>query len=350
MTARIAPPRLASFVERVLVAAGLEPEGAARTAELMVAADARGAEAHGVFRLAQYVRRIRAGGIATHPRIRLVEDHPSTGLLDVDNAMGHLVMSRAAELAVEKAGRTGLGWVGARHSNHAGPAALYATMPLAHDMIGVYMAVGNANHMAPWGGTEMLLSTNPIAIAVPAGRHAPVVLDMATTVAAYGRVKAKAQAGEPLPEGWMIDAAGRPLTDPARAHEGSLLPIGGYKGYGLALMFGLLAGTLNGAAFGRAVVDFNADAATVTNTGHFILAVDVARFGDVAAFKARVDQACDEIGGSAPVAGGEGVRIPGERAAANLEKSLADGIALNPRLRAQLDRLAADLGVEPLGP
>jgi LDH2 family malate/lactate/ureidoglycolate dehydrogenase len=134
-------------------------------------------------------------------------------------------------------------------------------MPLAHDMIGLYFAVGNANHLPPWGGLDMLLSTNPIAAAIPAAEEAPIVLDMATTVAAYGKVKAKAQRGEPMPEGWMIDREGKPLTDPKRANEGVLLPIGGYKGYGLALVVGLIAGTLNRAAMGKEVIDFNADAA-----------------------------------------------------------------------------------------
>jgi LDH2 family malate/lactate/ureidoglycolate dehydrogenase len=117
-------------------------------------------------------------------------------------------------------------------------------------MIGLYFAVGNANHLPPWGGLDMLLSTNPIAVAVPAGDEPPVVLDMATTVAAYGKVKAKAQRGEMMPEGWMIDRTGAPLLDPKRAEEGFLMPIGAYKGYGLSLIVGLLAGTLN-AAMGK---------------------------------------------------------------------------------------------------
>ena len=202
-------------------------------------------------------------------------------LVDGDNGMGHLVMKRAAEIAIEKARNCGVAWVGARLSNHAGPASLYARMPLAHDMIGLYFAVGNANHLPPWGGLDMLLSTNPIAVAVPAGEEPPVVLDMATTVAAYGKVKAKAQRGETMPEGWMIDRQGQPLTDPKRADEGFLLPIGGYKGYGLALIVGLLAGTLNGAAMGSDAIDFNEDDASATNTGQAICAIDLEAFGDV---------------------------------------------------------------------
>src|SRR5205807_9822518 len=171
-----------------------------------------------------------------------------SALVDGDNGMAHLVMTRAADLAVENARNAGIAWVGTRWSNHAGPASLYARMALAHDMIGLYFAVGNANHLPPWGGLDMLLSTNPIAAAIPAGEKKLIVLDMATTVAAYGKVKTKALRGETMPEGWMIDREGKPLTDPKRADEGMLLPLGGmeagYKGYGLAMIIGLLAGTL----------------------------------------------------------------------------------------------------------
>ncbi|HEY2664532.1 MAG TPA: Ldh family oxidoreductase, partial [Candidatus Binataceae bacterium] len=238
---------LTEFIARVLTSVGLPPADARIVAQLMVEADARGADGHGIFRLPQYVRRIQSGGINIQPRISMIQDHPATALIDGDNGMGHLVMNRAAEIAIEKAKTSGVAWVGARNSNHAGPASLYARMPLTHDMVGLYIAVGSANHLPPWGGIAMLLSTNPIAIAVPGAQGREITLDMATTNAAYGKVKIKAQRNEAMPEGWMMDRQGNPLTDPKRADEGFLVPIGGPKGYGLALMFGLLAGTLNGA-------------------------------------------------------------------------------------------------------
>ncbi|MGH9102772.1 MAG: Ldh family oxidoreductase, partial [Acidimicrobiales bacterium] len=345
---RVGIGRLEDFVRVVLCSLGLEPGDAATTAALMVAADARGADAHGVFRLAQYARRIRSGGINPRPQVTVVEDHPATAVVDGDNGMGHVVMSRAASIAIGKARSAGIGWVGVRRSNHAGPAGLYAAMAAEQSMVGLYLAIGNANHMAPWGGIEPLLSTNPIAVAVPAGRNPPVVLDMATTTVAYGRVKRVARAGGSIPEGWMIDAQGRSLTDPGRIGEGTLLPAGGYKGYGLSLVIGLIAGTLNGAAFGRSVVDFNADHTTVTNTGHSIVAVDVARFMDVATFGGMVDAACEDIQASPPVPGGPPVRIPGWQAAANLELSRRSGVPLTADLVAELDELAGSLGVARL--
>src|SRR6266481_5458924 len=293
LSSRVTFRDLRGFIARVLQAVGLPESDARRVAELMAEADALGADGHGVFRLPQYVKRIQSGGINTRPDICVIQDHPATALLDGDNAMGHLVMSRAAEIAIEKAKTAGVAWVGARHSNHAGPASLYARMPLAHDMAGLYIAVGSANHLPPWGGIAMLLSTNPIAIAVPGAEGRDIVLDMATTNAAYGKVKIKAQRNESMPEGWMIDRRGNPLTDPKRADEGFLLPIGVPKGYCLALMFGLLAGSLNGAAFGKDVVDFNHDFSTLTNTGHLIVAVNIAAFADVPSFKAKVDEIWD---------------------------------------------------------
>src|SRR5438309_1280810 len=268
----------------------------------MVRADLQGADGHGIFRLPQYVRRIKGGAVNVRPKVKVAREAAGMALVDGDNGMGHVVMSFAAKTAIAKAKTSGVAWVGVHRSNHAGPASLYAAMPLAHDMIGLYLAVGNANHMAPWGGIDLLLSTNPIAVAAP-GNEGSIVLDMATTVAAYGKVKTAVQRGETLPEGWMIDHQGRPLTDPKRADQGLLVPIGGYKGYGLALVFGLLAGTLNGAAMGSETVDFNADDVTPTNTGHAIVAISIAAFGEVDEFKRRVDKLAREIRSSKPMPG-----------------------------------------------
>ncbi len=193
---------LIKFITRALEAAGIPPEDASQVAALMAEADARGGDAHGVFRLPQYVKQIQSGAVNPRPNIRVVSNKAGTALVDGDNAVGHLVMKRATELAIEKARQCGVGWVGTRRSNHAGPAQLYPRMVAAQDMIGLYFCVGNTNLVPPWGGTEVLLSTNPIAIAVPASRHPVVSLDMATTNTAFGKIRLKAQRGEPMPEGW----------------------------------------------------------------------------------------------------------------------------------------------------
>jgi LDH2 family malate/lactate/ureidoglycolate dehydrogenase len=346
---RVQARDLEVFIARACVAVGIPAADAATIGSLMTRADVQGSEGHGIFRLPQYIRRIKAGGVNVKPAIRVERDLPGMAMVNGDNGMGHLVMSFATKLAIEKAKTAGAAWVGVHHSNHAGPASLYAAMPMEHDMIGLYLAVGNANHLPPWGGIEMLLSTNPIAVGIPAGKEPPIVLDMATTVAAYGKVKTKAQRGETMPEGWMIDRQGRPLTDPKRSDEGFLLPIGGYKGYGLALVFGLLAGTLNGAAMGRDVVDFNNDDGSVTNTGHVIVALNVGMFRPLAEFKAAVDDLVREIRGSARLPGVDAIRLPGEGAHRARADRVSKGVPVPAPLRQSLDTLAAELGIAPLG-
>ncbi len=344
----VSPEQLTAFIDRALRACGFPDADAAKVAGLMTEADIRGSDGHGVFRLPMYVKRISSGGINVRPNIRIIKERKAQALLDGDNAMGHLVMARAAEISIQKAKETGIAWVGARSSNHAGPAALYAGMPLAHDMIGLYAAVGNGNHVPPWGGVDLLLSTNPIAIAIPGDKRPPILLDMATTTAAYGKVKMAQQRGEQMPVGWMVDRKGEPLTDPNRASEGFLMPIGGAKGYGLALMLGLLAGTLNGAAMGKDVVDFTTDHVTPTNTGQFMASLDISAFADVAEFKRDVDDVYGQMKGSATMAGVSEVRLPGESAWNIGIERRAKGVPVPPELAKALDVLAKELGVAGL--
>jgi LDH2 family malate/lactate/ureidoglycolate dehydrogenase len=346
---RIPAFAIAGLIEDVLAEAGLPAPDAATVAELMTEADLTGADAHGVFRLPQYVRRLRAGGINPRPDIRVSKTAPATALIDGDNGMGHLVMARAAATAVELARSSGVAWVGARRSNHAGAAGVYAAMPLAHDMIGIYSVVASANHMPVWGGAETLLGTNPLAIAIPAGAEAPVVLDIATTVVSYGTVKNYKLQGKTMPEGWMVGSRdGRPLTDPALSAEGLLLPLGGYKGSGLALVLGLLAGPLNGAAFGRDVFDFNADDESACNTGHFIIALDVSRFVALKDFTAEVDRHLRDLRGSRTLPGFDAIRLPGAERRRRRADRLRDGVPMPQELIAQLDHLAAELDVKPV--
>jgi len=197
---RVAAAELQAFIARAFIAIGISAPEAATIAELMTRADLNGADGHGVFRLPQYIRRIKGGAVNIKPNIKVERDAPGMALVDGDNGMGHLVMRFATEHAIAKAKTAGSAWVGVRASNHAGPASLYASMPIEHDMIGLYLAVGNANHLAAWGGLDMLLSTNPIAVGVPAGGEPPIVLDMATTVAAYGKLKQPPSAARRCPK------------------------------------------------------------------------------------------------------------------------------------------------------
>jgi LDH2 family malate/lactate/ureidoglycolate dehydrogenase len=345
---RVSATQLTAFVTRAFIAAGL-PEGEAQTVtRYMVEADLRGSDTHGVIRLPLYVRRLRAGGINAKPNIRVLSERESVTLIDGDNGMGHLVMHCAATLAIEKAKDTGIGWVGARMSNHAGPAALYVMRPLDHDMIGIYFAVGSNNHLPPWGGSESLLGTNPMAVAVPALEEPAIVLDMAPTVAAYGRVRLKAQRDEPMPVGWMIDRDGKPLTDAKRADEGHLLPIGDYKGYGLSLIIALIAGALNRAAVGREVIDFVKETGKATNTGQAIMALSIEAFMSPAEFKKTVDGLIRDIRQSRRLPHVERIWLPGEQSHAKRLDRRAHGIPMPKALRENLDGVARELKIAPL--
>jgi LDH2 family malate/lactate/ureidoglycolate dehydrogenase len=345
---RVSFSQLETFITQAMVSLGLPQEDAQTVAHLMAEADMQGSDGHGVIRLVPYAKRILSGGMNLSPKIQVVQERTAMALLDGDNGMGHLVMKRATELAIQKARTSGIAWVGSRLSNHAGPASLYARMALKHDMIGLYFAVGNANHLPPWGGLDMLLSTNPIAAAIPSSKEVPIVLDMATTVAAYGKVKAKAQRGEMMPEGWMIDRQGKPLLDPSKSDEGFLLPIGGYKGYGLSLVVGILAGTLNGAAMGSQVIDFNKDFVSTTNTGQAIAVIDPAAFGDIGEFKQNVDRLIQELRGAERMPGVDRIWLPGEQSHHKRIDHEARGVRLAPGLVKQLNELATERQIEPL--
>jgi LDH2 family malate/lactate/ureidoglycolate dehydrogenase len=203
--------------------------------------------------------------------------------------------------------------------------------------------------MAPWGGIDMLLSTNPIAISVPMGEgKPPVLLDMATTVAAYGKVKMKAQLGQEMPVGWMIDKQGQPLTDPHRSNEGMLVPIGEYKGYGLSLMIALLAGCMNGAAVGSNLVDFNADSKAVTNTGQTIVAINPDFLGGAEHLRQDANRLVTEIKASRKLPGVEEIRVPGDGIAKSKAKRSVSGIPISDQLFAALNATAKQAGVAPL--
>jgi LDH2 family malate/lactate/ureidoglycolate dehydrogenase len=344
MTTRQPSAALTDLASAILRASDVLPEHADITAARLVEADLRGRSGHGLIRLRPYVERIRAGGINTRPDIAVTHETPVSAQVDGDNALGQVVMTKATELAIAKASTSGLAWVGTVHSNHAGAAGLYAEQAAEAGLVAMYFAVANANGMPPWGGTEPMLGTNPIAIAMPTNRT-PFVLDIATTATSHGTIKVHARDGRPLPEGWVVDKEGKPITDASRAGEGYLVPMGGYKGSGLTIAIGLLAGVLNGAAFGPDVVDHRRDQATPTNTGQSILVMrpDLFRAGDeVLADLTRHLDALRDAGS----ADGRPVRLPGDEAARVRAENQEQGVPLPESLAKELHELARELGVD----
>jgi LDH2 family malate/lactate/ureidoglycolate dehydrogenase len=339
---RLASDRLQRFAAEVLEAVDVLPEHALVTARRLVEADLRGRSGHGLIRLPQYVPRIEAGGINVRPVITLTRETPVSALVDGDNGLGQVVMTTAVETAIEKATTVGLAWVGTVRSNHAGAAGVYTSMALRHDLIAIYLAVASANVMPPWGGRDRLLGTNPISIAIPAGEEIPFQLDIATTVASHGTIKVLAQAGEPMPEGWVVDLEGNPILDPHRADEGILLPIGGYKGSGLNIAIGLLAGVLNDAAFGAEVIDHRAVPGVAANTGQAILVLRPDLFRDLAGFKQAMDQHLRALRASGPPGS---VHLPGQGAAQVEAEGRSAGIDVSDTLLAQLRVLGERFGL-----
>jgi L-2-hydroxycarboxylate dehydrogenase (NAD+) len=345
---RFEPSVLEAFTERAFRAVGVGTQDAQAVAGLMIRSDLGGSDTHGIFRLKMYIGGLKAGKIKAEPKISVERETANTAVVNGDSGLGHLTMSYASNLAIEKAKKHGMSWVGVNHGNHAGPGWLWAKMALEHDMIGMYSAVASVNHVPPWGGTELLLGTNPIAFAVPAAEEPAVVLDMATTVAAAGKVQVRAKTGEPMPEGWMIDKEGNPLTDASRHKEGYFLPIGGAKGYGLSLILALLAGTLNGASTGKNVPAYTKPSSEPVSTGQFISMISLSAFGDVGNFKDEVDRVVDELHSSPLMPGFDNIKVPGENSHAREQDRRANGIPLPGVLVDDLNGLASDLEIEGL--
>ena len=337
--------RLERFAADVLIAVDVLSDHAEITASRLLEADLRGRAGHGLIRLPQYVPRIEAGGINVRPEIRLLRETPVSAVVEGDNGLGQVVMTRAVETAISKANATGMAWVGTVHSNHAGAAGVYTAMAARQDLVAMYLAVASVNVMPPWGGSERLLGPNPISIAVPAGVEPAFSLDIATTVTSHGTIKVVAQAGEQMPEGWVVDMDGKPILDPHRADEGFLLPIGGYKGSGLNIAIGLLAGVLNDAAFGADVIDHRAVPGQAANTGQSIIVLRPDLFRDLDEFKTAMDHHLRDLRAS----GAPGsVHLPGEGAARMEAEQRENGVPVSDVLLGELRGLGTRFGLEDL--
>ena len=317
---------LVAFCRDTLLHAGLDAAGAEIVAHSLVEADLRGIYSHGVVRLWLYERRLRAGLIRPNPPMRLERTGPATAILYGGHGAGQVVGTRAMAEAIAMACEAGVGCVAATESNHFGIAAYFTMQALPHDMIG--LAVSHADSLvAPYGAAKAYFGTNPLSVAIPAGEEDPVVLDMATSVAPIGKVTSAKAAGKPIPMGWAIDSIGNPTTDPAKALEGALLPVGTYKGYGLSLVVEVLSALLAGSPFGPHVpIPFTAE--EIQNLGQFFAALDLRRFVDPAVFKARMDQMIREIRVLPRAPGFAEIFVAGEPEARCRRQRLKNGVPL----------------------
>lgn len=345
---RVPSSLLRRFAQEILQACGVPDEDGALVAASLVQADACGLTSHGTVRLLPvYVRRLRAGTTCPQPQIEIVQRRNSVILLDGGAGLGQVVGSRAVALAVEMASAQGVGVVGVRNSSHFGAAAFFLHQIIQARMIGLVMTNAPSN-MPPWGGRSPYFGTNPIAIGLPRGHDGPMILDMSTSVVARGRIVMAALKGESIPPGWAIDAQGRPTQDAQAALEGAVLPVGGYKGSGLAAMVDALCGVLTGAAFGAHIVNLYDTGEQTQNLGHFFLALDVESFMPLADFQQRMDQFAQEIRTQPKMEGVERIFTPGEMEWERTRESEELGILLPGVGVQELDALATQVQVSPL--
>lgn len=334
---RYAADALSDFCRKLLGATGM-PEGHARlTADSLVEADLRGVESHGIVRMPIYLKRLSCGVIDPRPVIRTVRETRSTAVIDGGNGMGQVVAAHAMRLAVSKAtADPEPTFVAVRNSNHFGAAAYFAEMATTAGMIGLAFTIGGINHMVPWGGAEAMLGNNPFAVAMPLAGQPPLVLDMACSVAARGKIIVAAKEGKPIPAGWAVDRDGRPTTDANAALEGFVSPVGGPKGYALTLTIGLLSTMLSGAFFGSEVTHMYDDLENPQNIGHLFGVLPVAAFEDPAMFARRMRKAADDVRGVRRAPGEEAIYLPGEREAISAEHRRHVGVPVAAEVVAEL--------------
>lgn len=347
--------RLGEFITEALAALGMPRHIVEPTARLMVQTDLRGVDSHGIGMLPRYVEWIREGFIEPAAEPKTVRDDLAIALLDGQKGLGHYPSLLAMELAISKARTFGVGVVAVRNSGHFGAAANYSMLALAHDMIGLATTNSPYVAMVPTFGRAPALSTNPISIAAPAGTQTPFVLDMATTTVAIGKLRLASRSGQPILEGWAVDAAGRPTTDPnvALAHRllsplGGSRALGGHKGYGLGVMVDILSGVLSGAVHGNLFFRSDMRKQKLHNVGHCFAAIDPARFRPLEEFKADMDDMLRALKETPKAEGEERIYTAGEPEAECERQRLVEGIPLAPALVAEVNQIAGALGVANL--
>jgi LDH2 family malate/lactate/ureidoglycolate dehydrogenase len=340
---RVSHVTLRSVVGEVFERCGMEAADASLVADSLVAADLRGVHSHGVLRVPEYVKKLRQDGVDPRGRPGVVRDAGAALVVDGGNSMGQVASAFAMRAAIERARTTGLAASAVRGSNHCGAMAYYAMMALPADMIG--LATTNAlPTMAPWGGIDKIVGINPLGVAIPAATEPPIVFDAAFSGSAHGKIRVYAQKGLPIPAGWAFDAAGNPTTDAEAALDGLLQPVGGFKGIGLAVVFGVLASLLSGAAYGTELGNM-VDGPRPGQDGHLFLAINVAAFQDVAAFKARVDSVVEQIRTGRRAKGVERLYAPGQIEHETEQRYRLEGVPLTAATLKDLTATAHHLGV-----
>jgi uncharacterized oxidoreductase len=334
---------------RIFQGAGSPEEEARLVSRYLINANLMGHDSHGVIRIPQYLTNVKEGRCMPGAPLEVVQETPATAVVNANWNYGQVAATRAMEMAVEKASRQAVSSVGVHHCNHIGRLGEYPLLATARDMIGIVTANGHGvgQIVVPYGGAEGRMVTNPIAVGIPTGRGEPIMLDMATSVVAEGKVRVKRNRGEPTPEGWLVNNQGIPTTDPADLYtspRGALLPLGGliagHKGYGLSLVIEILSGALTRAGCARPTASLGGP------NGVFILVLNIAAFTPVEDFKQDVEQFVAYVKGTRPMEGFTEILLPGEPEAREQQRRSADGIAIDDETWRQIVATASEFGVK----
>jgi len=344
--------KLTNFTAKVFQKLDVPEEDAQITARILVETDLRGVETHGIAHLKPfYFRRIRLGIINVKPKPQIFSQTPSTATIDGDQGLGFVIGHRAMLEAIHRAEKTGAGFVAVRNSTHFGASAYYAMMALPHDMIGISLT-STIPGVVPPGSSARGVGTNPIAVAVPSGKRAPFVLDMATSVVAGGKIEIARRKGDSIPVGWAVDKTGKPITDPTKMSRdnGGLLPLGGtpqlgaYKGFGLGVLVEILCSILSGAT-ARLLVKVE-PGAEGNACDHFFGALRIDSFTPIDKFKKSMDDMIEAFEALPTLPGVDKIYVAGELESRLKKERQTNGIPLHPTVIQELKDLAEELGIK----
>lgn len=347
---------LKEFTRSVFVHFGVPEEDALQAADVLHKADVRGIDTHGVARLRSYVDMFRIGRINPKPKIKVVRERKSVATVDGDSGLGLVVGSKANAIAMDKAAEFGSGWVSVCNTNHYGIASYYSLQALERDMIGWSMT-NSSKIVVPLWGAERMLGTNPIAIAFPAFSNPPIVIDLSTSVVAFGKIEQARREGKVVPVGWMIDKKGNATINPDDIFDdGGLLPLGstrelgGHKGYALSVMVDILTCVLSGANWGPfappfALFEKPSEESVGKGIGHFFGAMEIEGFEDVEVFKKRMDHWIEVFRATKPASGQEAVLIPGDPEHEAEKIRLKDGVPVVEAVVRDLESISKETGV-----
>lgn len=346
---RIAEKELKRFVESTLAARGVPTDACGIAADVLITANLCGIDSHGVLRLSHYVRRLENGTLNPTPSLTFEQTSPTTGIVDGDDGLGHIVAHFAYKRLVELTQSAGTASVVVRNSSHFGIAGYYVRQIIEHGYAGMTMTPSDAL-LVPFGGTRAFFGTNPLAIGFPRPQLgnellAPVVLDMATTEIPYGKIVLAQKEGTPIPKEWGLDEEGSPTSDPDRIV--GLHPAAGPKGSGLAMMIDLFCSVLAGMAYGPHINKMYREMDKTRNLGHFLAAWDVSRFRPVESIQADLGAMIEEMHAMPPADGFDRVYYPGEIEGQRMAERRENGIPVDEGLFADLVELAAHLSIEP---